>query len=283
MSLTQGDILGFLIPDEVNALQRAKETLDIAQGDYAIALKRFEESKTIALQQLASLNPCENANMDSATVPTMVTTTEEETQVPPPIETSISGNDGDFDEPQTIKSYGLAALSDAAKLELQSLVNASINAGEAKGDISPESGKRTICSPEHDEGDRKRSKTAPFIQEQTRRFIQRERWLIRKIFEDAKHRTGEDVLKCEITKGNNCVVPPEMKIKYKLPAGIQGTALRYGKQNFTVVLNNILLSGTKVGLQQNHLNFEDPRDCADVIHQLKALFNKFREEDELRN
>ena len=107
------------------------------------------------------------------------------------------------------------------------------------------------------------------------RFYKVKKEEIRDIFRAQTHREGDDVLVCTITEKRNCVIPQEFKDKYKLPYGIQGTSSRFNKQNFHVRFQKVLLTSNTLDLHQKYCNFEDPRDCAEIIAKLETLFEEF--------
>ena len=111
--------------------------------------------------------------------------------------------------------------------------------------------------------------------EQVREFLDTNKEQIQNIFKNYTRQYENNPIECGKTDKGNYKITPEQRRQYSLPRGIQGTQARHGQQNFNILLHNVVLSGVKLGLQGEYVNFVDPRDAAEVLKQVQAEYDMF--------
>jgi hypothetical protein len=115
----------------------------------------------------------------------------------------------------------------------------------------------------------KEEETIPHSSTRFQSFLNKHREDIRQYF--LQQPRTQPPLKCYVTKLGYCTIRTKDRIKYRLPAGIQGTVYRT-KPVFKVRFRQQLLSGKLLGLKSEETEFEDPRDVASILRKLDALY-----------
>lgn len=96
---------------------------------------------------------------------------------------------------------------------------------------------------------------------------------IRNIYleQHAKRIQGSDVLPCTF-KGDICIITPKDMLIHDIPSGVRGGKIRRGgKPNFFVYFKGLALTGPRLKLSSKIVNFEDPRDCAEIIRKISQI------------
>ena len=102
-------------------------------------------------------------------------------------------------------------------------------------------------------------------------FITKNINAIRQVFL-TQHPRRKDILQCPATTNGIHALPSSLKFQHNIPKGVHGTKPRMGKQNFVICYKRTYLNAKLLGVDVDLTNFEDPRDCAAVIHRIDELF-----------
>ena len=111
--------------------------------------------------------------------------------------------------------------------------------------------------------------------ENVRKFMEEQKATLQDIFKRYTRKHENDPIECTASDKGNYKISPEDRRKYNLPRGIQGTQARHNRQNFNILLHNVVLSGVKLGLSGEYVNFADPRDAAEVLKQVLDAYDLF--------
>lgn len=108
-----------------------------------------------------------------------------------------------------------------------------------------------------------------------RMFIGEHTKELREIFKVAHRYPKGEILECDVHPVSKRYTIKHIRNEYKFPRGIIGSASRFGKQAFMVYFRGSQISGPMLDLEAGTTTFEDPRDCATVIHQIEKLFKAY--------
>jgi AT hook motif len=100
------------------------------------------------------------------------------------------------------------------------------------------------------------------------------------ILQDGKRmQDPNQIIKCLRSPGGVAQMTDEDRKRLGLPSGVKGTKDRMGKQNFTVVFHHVQISGKMIELDTECVNYEDPRDCGEIINKLEEEYSKYSSVD----
>lgn len=91
------------------------------------------------------------------------------------------------------------------------------------------------------------------------------------VFLEHERYLPSQVIQCD--KKGSFVVSPDVQSAYNLAPGVQG--IKGEEQGFRIVFHEVLLTPSITGLDVADIQFEDPRDCSDVIKELEFLYKRY--------